>query len=184
MPLSWYDQYIFNGYHGYVAANHWRSLNDRFWGVSRRPLKTVVCLLMAVSWPSRSIKINVSYREIPVSAPDPQETLKPDFRIAAYPWEAASRFLRTNWLHRLKVVIAPQTPNSKIWDGYRQERLLQRYRGRPDLVPIFIIDVFSKYLLRSQITFLALIPCQFPENRRFRHAQQRRYLFLVLLCFL
>jgi hypothetical protein len=115
---------------------------------------------------------------------DPKRSLEPDLPMAAFPRKAASRFLRTNWLHRLKVVIAPQTPNSKIWDGYRQERLLQRYRGRPDLVPIFIIDVFSKYLLRSQITFLALIPCQFPENRRFRHAQQRRYLFLVLLCFL
>jgi len=34
------------------------------------------------------IQINVSYREIPVSAPDPLLSFNPDFRMAAYPWKA------------------------------------------------------------------------------------------------
>ena len=46
---------------------------------------------LAVSRPSRCIKINVCYQEIPVSAVDPLQTSNPDFRMAAYPRKAASR---------------------------------------------------------------------------------------------
>jgi hypothetical protein len=53
---------------------------------------------MAVSCQSNHIKINVSYREIPVSAPDPKATLAPYFQMAALTKKADFRNSKTGYV--------------------------------------------------------------------------------------
>ena len=59
----------------YMAANHWRSLNDSSMTQNCRRRMILERRELAVSCPSRCIKVNDSYREIPVSAPDPYQPI-------------------------------------------------------------------------------------------------------------
>ena len=56
--------------------------------------------------------------------------------------------------------------------------------GCPTPVMRYHRDLIDHGSSLKEVTFLALISCQFPGNRRFRYTRQLRYLFLVLPCFL
>ena len=110
------------------------SMNGWFQSFSRHALENTDWPVLADSWYSSVSKSQSQYRPFRVvifvtrsqSPPDPQETLTPHFRMAAYPRKADSWFYRTNWHFQPTVIDESLMIFMRSYHAWKREHAFKR----------------------------------------------------------